>query len=275
MNKSAFGRLRAFAGLSFGTKPAPAASKAKLPDYNEYQLTWGQKTTAIFCGAAVMAGIAMVFYKNPLIAGLFALTGLYYPVMRRKAIIAKRKAQLKQQFKQMLASLASSMGAGRSIESSFTEALDDLRLLYPDAGAMIVCELELIIWRLQNGETVEACLLDFSRRAHVDEISQFADVFVICKRTGGSLVQVVRRTAVMIQEKLDIEQDIQVTLAQKKFESKVLTVAPVILIAALAWMTPDYMEPLYQGGGQLIMTGALGILFGCFALAQKIMDIKV
>lgn len=275
MNKSAFGRLRAFAGLSFGTKPAPAASKAKFPDYNEYQLTWGQKTTAIFCGAAVMAGIAMVFYKNPLIAGLFALTGLYYPVMRRKAIIAKRKAQLKQQFKQMLASLASSMGAGRSIESSFTEALDDLRLLYPDAGAMIVCELELIIWRLQNGETVEACLLDFSRRAHVDEIGQFADVFVICKRTGGSLVQVVRRTAVMIQEKLDIEQDIQVTLAQKKFESKVLTVAPVILIAALAWMTPDYMEPLYQGGGQLIMTGALGILFGCFALAQKIMNIKV
>lgn len=275
MNKSAFGRLRAFAALPFGTTPAPAASKAKLPDYNEYRLTWGQKVSAIFCGVASMAGIALVFYKNPLIAGLFALTGFYYPVMRRKAIIAKRKAQLKQQFKQMLASLASSIGAGRSIESSFTEALNDLRLLYPDSGTIIVRELELIIRRLQNGETVEACLLDFARRAHIDEIGQFADVFGICKRTGGSLVQVVRRTAVIIQEKLDIEQDIQVTLAQKKFESKVLTVAPVILMAALAWMTPDYMEPLYQGGGLLIMTGALGILFGCFALAQKIMNIKV
>lgn len=274
MLKASIRRLKLHVPFPYVGRQRPPTNTT-LQDYDEYIMSPGQFTSAALWGAAVMAVIACVFYKHPVAAVIFGAIGLGYPTIRRKQLIHKRKAQLKLQFKQMLAALASALSAGRSVESAFVEALSDLRLLYPDSKAMIIKELEMMQRRMENGETVESCLTGFSRRAHIDEIERFAEVFVTCKRTGGSLVQVVRRTAVLIQEKLDIEQDIQVMLAQKKFESKVLTVAPVAMIATLAWTTPDYMEPLYQGGGLLIMSCALAVLFGCYALAQKIMDIKV
>ncbi|MGF9714090.1 type II secretion system F family protein [Paenibacillus naphthalenovorans] len=274
MFKATPGRPKLQVPIPFVRGHRPPANST-LQDYDEYVMSPGQITIAALWGAAVMAAIAYIFYKHPVAAALFGAVGLGYPSIRRKQLIVKRKAQLKLQFKQMLAALASALSAGRSVESALMEALSDLRLLYPDSKAMIIQELEIMQRRMENGETVESCLTGFSGRAHIEEIDRFAEVFVTCKRTGGSLVQVVRRTSVLIQEKLDIEQDIQVMLAQKKFESKVLSVAPVAIIATLAWTTPDYMEPLYQGGGLLIMSCALAVLFGCYVLAQKIMDIKV
>ncbi|MBP1155488.1 MULTISPECIES: type II secretion system F family protein [unclassified Paenibacillus] len=274
MFKTTLGRLKLHVPIPFVRGQRPPTNTT-LQDYDEYLMSPGQITLAALWGATIMAAIAYVFYKHPGAAFFFGAIGLGYPSIRRKQLIRKRKAQLKLQFKQMLAALASAISAGRSVESAFVEALSDLRLLYPDSKAMIIKELEMMQRRMENGETIESCLIGFSRRAHIDEIERFAEVFVTCKRTGGSLVQVVRRTAVLIQEKLDIEQDIQVLLAQKKFESKVLSVTPVAIIATLAWSTPDYMEPLYQGGGLLIMSCALAVLLGCYALAQKIMDIKV
>ncbi len=106
------------------------------------------------------------------------------------------------------------------MESAIRESLNDLRLLYPDASALIIRELEMMVRRMDNGESIESAFIGFARRAHVEEISQFADIFVICKRTGGNLVQVVRRTTLLIQEKLDIDQDLQVLLAQKKVRVK-------------------------------------------------------
>ncbi|TVY10119.1 type II secretion system F family protein [Paenibacillus cremeus] len=250
-------------------------SRKQLPDYDTYLLSWREFVFSSLWGAVVMGGIAYVFFKQPAICMIFALAGLSYSRQFRKGQIRKQKTQLKLQFKQMLAALSSALGAGRSVESALQEALSDLQVLYPDSGAMIVTELGLMVRRIENGETVEACLMGLSRRAHIEEIDQFAEVFVTCKRLGGSLVQVIRRTATILQDKLEIEQDIQVLLAQKRFEARVLSAAPIVIIALLAWSTPEYMEPLYHGGGLLIMGVALVVLFGCYLLTQKIMNIKV
>ncbi|MCZ8521510.1 MULTISPECIES: type II secretion system F family protein [Paenibacillus] len=259
----------------FRKKASGQGSVPRLPDYSEYEMSIAQVLGSACIGAGLMCLVGFIFFKSPAAVFMLGAAGLYAPLLRHKQLIRGRKAQLKLQFKQMLAALSSSLGAGRSVESAFAEALQDLGLLYPDPETMIVKELRMILRRMENGETVESCLLNFSSRAHVDEISQFTEVFVTCKRTGGSLVQVIRRTALVIQDKLDIEQEIGVMLAQKRFESRVLSAAPVAFIGFLVWTTPDYMEPLYHGGGVLIMAAALLVLFGCYLLTQKIMDIKV
>lgn len=253
----------------------PSKKTSALPDYNEYHMKSSEIAVSVVCGAVVMGGVAFVFFKSIPAMLVLALFGLYAPVLSRRQRIVKRKAQLKLQFKQMLAALSSSLSAGKSVESAFQDALLDVRLLYPSPEAMIVKELEIIVRRLENGETAESALFLFSRRTHIEEIIQFADVFVTCKRTGGNLVQVIRRTAGIIQDKLDIEQDIQVGIAQKKFESNVLAFAPVVVVAVLTFSSADYMEPLYRGGGRLIMGGALIVLLACFALTRKIMNIKI
>jgi tight adherence protein B len=127
---------------------------------------------------------------------------------------------------------------------------------------------------MENGEPVERAIADFSERSGIEEIAQFADVFVICKRTGGDLVEVIRRTANMIGDKLEMEQEIAVLVAQKRFEAKALSLIPFALVAFLAWSSPDYMAPLYGLAGNLLMTGALAVLAFCYWLSQSIMNIK-
>jgi tight adherence protein B len=238
-------------------------------------MTSGQIMISAIAAGGCLGMIGFIFYKHIIGALLLSLGGIYYPVIHRKDLIRKRKLQLQLQFKQALASISSALGAGKSVESAFQEALLDLRLLYPDSRALIIKELETINRRIENGETIENALKDLSDRSGIDDIQQFTEVFMTCKRTGGNLVHVIRRTAAIIQEKLDIQQDIQVLMAQKRFESKVLAFAPILVIAVLSFSSPDYMEPMYRGTGYLIMTAALLLLISCFAVTKMIMNIKV
>jgi tight adherence protein B len=257
-------------------KPKQVSTGPQLLQYNVYEMTSAELIVTVVITMGILGGIGYVFYQHMIAALLISLVGLYYPKIRRKDLIRKRKALLQLQFKQALASLSSALGAGKSVENAFQEALVDLRLLYPDPRALIVKELETINRRIENGETIEMALKDLSERTQIDDIQQFTEVFATCKRTGGNLVHVIRRTASIIQEKLDIQQEIAVMMAQKRFESRVLAFAPVIVIAVLSFSSPDYMEPMYKGiTGYLIMSAALLILLGCFGITKMIMNIKV
>lgn len=155
--------------------------------------------------------------------------------------------------------------------------LRDLKLLYPDENTYIIKEFQLINRRIENGEIVERAIADFANRSDIDDIKNFSDVFITCKRTGGDLVEIIKRTADIITDKIEIQQDIKVLVSQKKFESKIMAIAPLGITLFLKMSSPDFVAPLYEFGtpGPIIMTVVL-ICVGCSLLiSQKIMDIKV
>jgi tight adherence protein B len=248
---------------------------AVIVDYNEYYLSSKERIAAILMLGLPAFMIGYIFYQNVILAAALSSTGFLFPRYRRQQLIQKRKNMLYVQFKQALSCLSSSMTVGKSIESAFREAWEDLKLLYPDPACLIVVEFGLICRKVENGEPIEAALKHFADRSHLEDILSFSDVFLTCKRTGGNLVEVMKRTATVIAEKLDITQEISVMVAQKRFESRVLVVAPILIVAVLAFSSPDYMVPLYRGSGILIMTVCLSLLGACYVLTQKIMNIKV
>ncbi|MDK8181843.1 type II secretion system F family protein [Paenibacillus sp. UMB4589-SE434] len=256
-------------------KDSILAKAGGVIDYSIYRLSLVERLSAIILAGVMLGAIGIIFYKNVIMAVLLALLGLLYPKLRRKQLMQKRKDELSLQFKQALYSLSSSLAAGKSVENAFREVLKDLRLLYPDPSTYILREFEIINNRVATGEPIEAALQDFSARADIEDIANFADVFVTCKRSGGDIVEVIRRTANIIGEKLEIKQDISVMIAQKKFEARALGIIPFGLVALLGYMSADYMAPLYTGVGYVIMTVALVILIGALFLIQRIMNIKV
>lgn len=251
------------------------SSNPSIIDYANYTLSSKEKLVAILMLSVPVFFIGYIFYQNMVLAGLLASTGCLYPRVYRQQIIQKRKNRLYVQFKQALSCLSSSMTVGKSIETAFREAWEDLQLLYPEPNCLIVVEFGMICRKVENGEPIESALRHFADRSHLEDIQSFTDVFLTCKRTGGNLVEVMKRTATVISEKLEITQEISVMVAQKRFESKVLVIAPIAIVAVLAFSSPDYMEPLYRGSGVLIMTVCLLLLGACFILTQKIMNIKV
>jgi tight adherence protein B len=219
--------------------------------------------------------MAYLFYANWAFAAFAALGGLLVPPYRARVLRERRLHALRVQFKMALHAVASSLGAGKSVEQAFADAVQDMRLLYPQGSSIMIEELEVMLRRLQLGGTIEAAVADFSRRSQLEDAMHFADVFSVCKRTGGNLIEIVRRTSSVIGEKLEIEQDIAVMLAQKKFESRVLLAAPVAIVAILRATAADYMAPLYEGAGRLTMTVALLLLAGCMWLTARLMNIRV
>lgn len=247
----------------------------KLIQYNSYSLNYKEYAMALMLASFCLFCLGIIFFKSILIAFFFSLLGLIYPKIRSKELLSKRKAELNIQFKQALYILSSSLAAGKSVESSFLEAAHDLKMLFPDEETYIRIEFNIISLRLENGESIERILRDFSARADIEDISSFTDVFVICKHTGGNMVDVMRNTANIIGEKIAIQQEIAVMISQKRFESKVLTLTPVFFVAILSYSSADYMAPLYQGKGIIIMIFALLLLTCCYFISKKIMDIKV
>ncbi|WP_165921045.1 type II secretion system F family protein [Paenibacillus albiflavus] len=247
----------------------------KLIEYDLYDLSIRERLIVILIGGFVTGLVGFIFYKNLFLALLFGLTGLLFPRIWRSSVIKRRKDKLLIQFRQALYCLSSSLTAGKSIENAFRDALVDLKLLFIEPSNLIVQEFTIIVQRLDNGEQIERAVTDFSSRANIDDLTNFTDVLVTCKRTGGNLIEVMRRTTSILTEKIEIQTDIAVMLAQKKFESRIMTLAPICIVAILSFTSADYMQPLFQGVGRIIMTISLVVLGLCFWLTQRMMRIVV
>lgn len=248
-----------------------------LVDYSVYTLSIKQYILYATLAAIVFGFIGYLFYESIIAAIILGACGLLYPKIQKKTLLEKRKEQLNLQFKEAISSLSSSLAAGRSIENAFLEVVEDLYLLYPDPNTYIIREFDIINRRVENGETIENAILDFSIRSDIDDVQNFSDVFITCKRTGGNLVEVIRRTSDIIGEKISIQQEVSVMLAQKRFESKIMSVAPLGMILLLKYSAGEYLNPMYEWGtaGPIVMTICLGILAFSYWYGQRIMNIKV
>lgn len=245
-------------------------------DYNIYLMTIKEKIFYIVIAAAAIYIIGFIFYRNHIISAVLASLAVLYPRFRTKEIIKKRKNELNLQFKEALYALSSSLAAGKSIEMAFRDSLKDLIILYPVQDAYIIREFQYIIIRLEMNETIEDALMNFAQRADLEDISNFVDVFVTSKRTGGNIVEIIKNTSKVIADKIHIKNDIETILAEKKLEQKLLNVIPIVLILVLSLNAADYMEPVFNTTfGRAMMTVSIILLGAAFAISKKIMDIEV
>ncbi|MDO7907294.1 type II secretion system F family protein [Paenibacillus sp. JX-17] len=248
---------------------------SSLTDYRVYLLSSGEKWVCRLAGGIFLFSVGYLFFHHWIPAGLLSGAGWVFPGYWRQYLLKRRRDTLGIQFKQALYSLSSSLAAGRSVENGFREAIEDLRLLSPDHDNDLIKELSVIVARMEYGQPVEEALQDFARRADLEDITNFADVFATCKRTGGDLVEVVRRTSSIIGEKLEIQQEIRVMVSQKRFEARAMFAAPILFVVFMNLTAKDYMEPLYSGIGYLISFLSLLTLGSCLLWINKIMKIDV
>ncbi|BBI32067.1 type II secretion system F family protein [Cohnella abietis] len=246
-----------------------------MTEYRVYHLSKYERLWAIVLGCSFCYIAIWLMYRQAVIALIAAPLGLLYPRYYAKALCRKRLDKLRLQFKEALQALSSLLSAGRSVENAFMSLENDLSLLIGDTQSDLMMELRAISNRLLNGEQLEVCLQDFARRSNLEEVRNFADVIAICKRAGGDLVEVVRRTSQLIGEKLEVELEVSVLISQKKFESRIMMGMPFAFVGVIGFMAGDYMEPLYQGMGFVLLTVCLILLMLCSWWMFRIMDIKL
>lgn len=243
-------------------------------DYNVYFPTIKEKILWFIIGMVVSGAVLYLFYENvfvTLIAG--AIGGVCFIPIRTKQVIRKRKQKLTTQFRSLLDALATSIGAGRNIYESFGSATGDLAVQYTE-DSDIVRELQLIQVGLNHNIQIENLLLNFAQRSGLEDIKNFANVFATCYQKGGNIKEVVKNTASIIGDKIEIQMELETMVAGQKNEQNILLVMPAIFIVVMKSMGGGLID-LKSPMGILSVTIALIIFVAAYFVSKKILDIKL
>lgn len=168
---------------------------------------------------------------------------------------AKRnQRQVLSEFKELLYTLSANLKTGYSVENAWVGARKDMILLYPQ-GSVISRELDMIASQLQLNVPIEKAVNAFAERMGLEEIQSFAEVLSTAKRSGGNLVHMMDKTANIIAEKIEVEQEIQTILSGKQMEQRIMCGMPILMLLYLKLTNPGYLDSMYHNWfGIIVMT---------------------
>ncbi|MCQ2427138.1 MAG: hypothetical protein MJ137_01880 [Clostridia bacterium] len=243
-------------------------------DYSVFIMTPSQTVKGALYG--VLAGEAAMYVLFGHTAALLIALPLFaaagYRIYKRY-LKSKRKKELLTEFRDFLESLSNSFLSGRNIYGAFDDALADLESEY-GKDALMTCEAAVISGGLENGRNIEELLNDFASRASSEDISDFADTFSACCRTGGDLRQTVTFSRDIICEKIAVRMEIAASVASGKNELNILSFMPFAVVTM--------MRLLNSGGitantplNIAVKTASMMLFAFAYFLGMNITDIRV
>lgn len=275
-------------------EPQYYRSATNLPAYNYkvYHMKPLEKTLYFLAAFVVGAAVGYLFYGgigvdefgNPTtltwilnfffcgVAGFVA--GRCFVPIRRKAIIAKRQRMLKNQFRDMLEAISTSISAGNNVTDAFRSAYEDLKIQYEE-DAFILKELEIILSGMNNNVDLVDLLQDFGARSGSEDIASFANVFKICYEKGGNIKETIRTTHDILSDKMEITEDIETIVTSNKTEQKIMVAMPIALIGVIKMMSPEFSANYTTLSGVISTTVAVILFVAAYYIGKIVLDIKI
>ncbi len=243
-------------------------------DYHVYRMMKKDYLIAGFLGFVIAAIVLFAFFESTLfsLAGGLVCAKImpgYYREFRKK----RQLNELRAQFKDLLESLTSSYSAGQNTVEAFEDAANDMQSIYGEE-ADIVREVQTVCTGLQHNINIEELLLDFARRSSLDDVMSFANVFEVCNRQGSDLKRIVSDTREIINDKIEVEMEIETMIAGSKNELNIMMVMPVIVVVMLKGLGTG-MVGANTPGTVLVKIVCIGIFVLAYMMGRKIIDIKL
>ena len=244
-------------------------------DYRRYTADRAEKIMLLTVLTAALAAAGILFYDTALTAA--ASPVMYFPAYRiYSGIMAeRRRIRLRDQFRDLLDSLAASFAGGRHMQEALCEAEKELSSVYEDDDE-IMEEIRGMLKRISEGESDEEVINDLAERSGIEDIEMFAGVFSTCRETGGDMITAMTNASNMIGDKIRIENEIKAITSQKKTEGVMISIMPAVIILFLRMIAPDYIEVLYGNvPGAVLMTASLAVTAYSYHLIRRITEIEI
>ena len=224
-------------------------------------------------GFCIVCLLAYFFYRS-YVALMVLIPGIWiYRKEKVKRFAKKRKTVLEQQFKETLVSVQTNLQSGYSVENAFKESYQYVVDLYGKNSDMAE-ELMWIKKGLSNGDTLEHLLLDLGRRCPQSAVEDFANIYVIACKSGGGWTEVIVKIVAGINQRMEIQQEIETMIHGKKMESRIMCIIPFFILFYMDVTSKGYFDVLYHNlAGIMIMTVCLGIYIFAFLMSEKITEI--
>ena len=226
-------------------------------------------------GILLAAVLDYVFYRSFLLILLIFPAGILFPLALKKKLKQRRMEKLRGEFKDAILAVASGLNAGYSVENAFAVSLKEMEEIH-GSDSMIAQEIRLILRKVRLNLTFEEALGDFAKRSGLDDVKNFADVFLAARKSGGELMRIITRTAEIIGEKIRIQEEILTATASKRMEQRIMSGIPVLIVIYIELTSPGFFGILYTTlVGRMLMTVCLVVYLASCWLADYFLEIEV
>ena len=231
--------------------------------------------TILFLTLGCNIGIAYIFYNS--VWGMILFVPEYQIIKRAYQSYQRRQAKVhfQKEFKEFLLCINNALQTGHSMENAFLDAEHELQLIFREESVMYR-EVREINRQVRLAVPVEVAFQRFAEKYPYDEVQTFAEIFSFGKRLGGNYTKNLRRTVQKLEEKMQLQQEIQTMTAEKRLELSVMAIMPLGILVYMRLGTGDFMAPLYGNAiGVVLMTAALLMYVGMIYLGIRIIRIDV
>jgi tight adherence protein B len=238
---NAFGRF--FAWLGIQRRLQKLIAQADLP----------YKAANVLILCVVIAVVAYLFCQLigiPILAVnlVFALLAGYLPIAYINFMRGRRLDKFEHQLPDAINLFNRSMKAGHNIQSGLAtiaeESLDPVKK-----------EFQKLLEELALGSTTETALHNLGERVPLIDLKFFITGLILQRQTGANMVEVLENLAVLIRERLNLNEKLKAGTAQQRFSAALFCSVPIVMGAIFAFLKPEYFRLLLEDEtGNIILT---------------------
>ncbi len=243
--------------------------------YQTYVMNPFQRLRYSIQGAVLSIGISWIFYKSITICILSLVFVVFYLKYKKIELKKKRLDMLRMQFKDGILVMASLLSAGYSPENAVGKIITELEMLWGKDADMVL-EFKKMNNELSLNRPIEQMWHDFAERSGLEEVENFAEVFSVVKRSGGNVSIIIQWAVQRLNQRFQVEEQIQTMLASRKYEQKIMNFIPIFILFYINISSAEMISAMYTTiSGRIIMTICLVIYIFAYMLAKKIIEIEV
>jgi len=226
--------------------------------------------TMMSLGLAVGVGLATnMLFHHTMLAAFVGLTGFLVPLM----IVAFRKERrihaFNDHFPDALDMMINALKAGFALNGAIQMVADEA----PDPVGQ---EFRILYEEQQLGLDVRQALNNLAMRVDSTDVALFVTAVLIQRETGGNLAEVLEKIAYVIRDRFRIIGEVRAFTAQGRLTGIILAGLPVLFVAAMSVMSPDYLQVMLDTHpGQVMLNVAIVLQVVGFICIRKIVNIKI
>ena len=183
-------------------------------------------------------------------AWLFALLGLAVGPLGGTLFVRRRISKRRKAFEAALPDALSLIASSLSAGHTFLRAI---QMMCEEAEPPMSEEFSRLIAETRLGDPVVDALARMAKRLEIRDLDWVVQAIRIQQTVGGKLADLLHILADFIRAREEVRRDVAVLTAEGRVSAWVLTAMAPFMLFAIQMMSPDYMAPMYQGWGIVVL----------------------
>ncbi|MGZ4120229.1 MAG: type II secretion system F family protein [Actinomycetota bacterium] len=254
---------RALEKLKAGERIRFELNRARIPlRPGEYVL--------VTAASSIAAGIVVWLLTGQIIVAFIAFSILVWASWRLVVMgkVERRRKAFEAQLPEALSIIASSLEAGHTFQRAIQMMVDEAAPPLSEEFGRVLAEASL-------GDPLMDAMGRMSDRLQIRDFAWVVQAIRIHQTVGGKLGELLMTLADFMRAREEIRREVQVLTAEGRLSAYVLGALPVFEFMVIKTVNPEYLKPMFHGGGLVaLIIAACSVLFG-IAIIKRLAQIEV